>query len=305
MAYQSGPISSFAEKVPASTDYIPIVDTTDPFVKNKKASVGNLFKGVPYSSGSTSPAIAFGSSNNSGIFSPSGTQVGIRVGSTSNFNVTKLNNSIVLSASDTGASDLDLTLQAYGSSGKINFSSQTIFTDSNFSISSSTNSTNIVKFNLSNNGTSTISISSGGTLVTESGTQILSNKTITNPTITGQISVNTSDFVVTGGRVGIGIPVPDLTVKLHVSGNTKISGPSPSLQFSATTNQYSITNDNTNFNINLNQSNLISISSTNTTHVNDLYIGTGNSQGLILTAPNGNKFRVIVENSGLLSTVLV
>jgi hypothetical protein len=37
----------------------------------------------------------------------------------------------------------------------------------------------------------------------------------------------------------------------------------------------------------------------------DIKVGVNTSQGLILTSPNGTKFRLIVDNSGVLSTVLV
>ena len=35
----------------------------------------------------------------------------------------------------------------------------------------------------------------------------------------------------------------------------------------------------------------------------DIKVGVNTSQGLILTSPNGTKFRVIVDNAGVLSTV--
>lgn len=307
MAYQSGPISSFAEKIPSSTDYIPIVDSTDPFVKNKKATIGNLFRGVPYSSGSTSPAIAFGSSNNSGIFSPNGTQVGIRVGNTSSFNVIKSTGVVTISASDTSSSNLDLTLRAHGSSGKINFSSQAVFTDTNFSINSSANSTNSIKFNLKNNGLSTISVSTGGTLVTEEGIQSLSNKTIISPSIIGDLIINsdTSDMIVSNGRVGIGVAAPDLDVKLHIYESVKASGPTSTFKFSTPTKTYSLINDDTDFKINLAESTLVTFSSDKTIFANDLHVGDGQSQGIVLKAPNGQKYRIIVNNSGELNTVAI
>ena len=38
---------------------------------------------------------------------------------------------------------------------------------------------------------------------------------------------------------------------------------------------------------------------------NDMYVGVGNTQGMILTAPNGTKYRVTVDNSGNLQTASV
>jgi hypothetical protein len=247
MAYQTGPISSFTEKIPSSADYLPIVDTTDPFVKNKKATVGNLFKGVPYSAGNTSPAIAFGSSTQSGIFSPSGTQVGVRVGNTSSLTVTQTTGAVTLGVSDTAASSSDLTLQAYGS-GKINFASSANFTDSNFVISSSTNSSNTVNFNLVNVvGSNTLTVPFGsGTIVTDTAIQSLSNKTLVSPNFTGTFVVNpsTNDLVVTNNKVGIGIASPDY--KLHVVGDIKVSGSTPSLRITGTSTEYQLLNNNSN-----------------------------------------------------------
>ncbi len=46
---------------------------------------------------------------------------------------------------------------------------------------------------------------------------------------------------------------------------------------------------------------LVGIVSTN----NDMYVGVGNTQGMILTSPNGTKYRVTVDNSGNLQTASV
>ena len=305
--YVAGPISGFTEKIPVSTDYLPIVDTTDPFVKNKKATVGNIFKAVPYSSGTTNPAIAFGSSNNSGIFSPNGTQIGIRVGNTSNINVTQTTGAITLGVSDTGVSSRDLTLQAYGS-GKINFSSPVTFTSNNFIISSSTNSDNNFKFDVSNIlGSITLGVpGSGGTIVTETATQTLSNKTFNSTSFVGSFSVNstTSDFIITGNKVGIGIAAPDY--KLHVANDIKISGNSPSLRMTGATSEFKFTtNTGTSLDLTKDSTNLLSFTGTSITTNLDFYVGTGNSQGIILRSPNGNKFRITVNDSGTLSTTLV
>ena len=45
--------------------------------------------------------------------------------------------------------------------------------------------------------------------------------------------------------------------------------------------------------------------STNVTVGGNLYAGINTSTGLILTSPNGSKYRLVVDNSGNLSTVLV
>lgn len=251
--YASGPISSFTEKVPVSTDYLPIVDTTDPFVKNKKATVGNLFKGVPYSAGNTDPAIQFGSSNYSGIFSPNSTQVGVRVGGSSNLNVIQTAGAISLSVTDNSVSARDLTLQAYGS-GKINFNSIVNFTDNNFSLSSSSNSSNTVSFNLSSvSGSNVLSVPNGsGTIVTDIANQTLSNKTLSSPTFTGLFAVNaaTSDLIVTNGKVGIGIASPDY--KLHVSNDVKVSGLTPNIRFTSSSSEYQLINTGNNLRVYLN-----------------------------------------------------
>ena len=38
---------------------------------------------------------------------------------------------------------------------------------------------------------------------------------------------------------------------------------------------------------------------------NDMYVGVGNTQGMILPSPNGAKYRVTVDNSGNLQTASV
>ena len=35
----------------------------------------------------------------------------------------------------------------------------------------------------------------------------------------------------------------------------------------------------------------------------DLYVGIGNTRGVVLTSPNGTAFRITVDNSGNLTTV--
>lgn len=42
-----------------------------------------------------------------------------------------------------------------------------------------------------------------------------------------------------------------------------------------------------------------------TTISNDVNVGVNTSKGLVLTAPNGTKYRLIVDNSGNLSTVSI
>lgn len=37
----------------------------------------------------------------------------------------------------------------------------------------------------------------------------------------------------------------------------------------------------------------------------DLRIGDSNSQGIVLTSPNGTKYRIIVQNNGTLTTTIV
>ena len=39
--------------------------------------------------------------------------------------------------------------------------------------------------------------------------------------------------------------------------------------------------------------------------VGDAYIGTDNSRGIILTSPNGTAYRLVVDDTGSLSTVAV
>lgn len=247
MPYATGPISSFEDKVPVSTDILPIVDTTDPFVKNKKSTVANIFKAVPYSAGTTAPAIRFGNSNNSGIYSPDGTQVGVKLSGTSSVSFKKNVDNVTLKIEDSQTSNLDLVLQSYGS-GQIKFNNPVSFTDQNFTISSSTSSINNFKFDLTNVvGTNVLTIpAGGGTLVTETSTQTLTNKTISNGVATGTFTINTStsDFVVSNNKVGIGIGAPDY--KLHVANDIKISGQNPTLRLTGITSEFNIVNSESN-----------------------------------------------------------
>ena len=44
---------------------------------------------------------------------------------------------------------------------------------------------------------------------------------------------------------------------------------------------------------------------TTSTFAGDVGVGTDQSSGVVLTAPNGSKFRLVVDNIGNLSTVAV
>lgn len=245
--YVSGPISSFTEKVPSATDFLPIVDLTDPLNKNKKSTVGNLFKAVPYSSGNTGPSIAFGSSNFSGIFSPNGSQIGVRVGNTGTLNITNSIDSITLSSFDNARSSKHIVFQAYGT-GNVIFSSPAFFTDTNFTVNSFANSNNSIKFDLSNVvGSSTFAFpQNSGAILTDNATQSISNKTLVNPFVSGKLIVNndTSDLVVINNKVGVGIPFPDFN--LHVLDTIKVSSSSPSIRLTGVLSDYQIINNDSN-----------------------------------------------------------
>ena len=104
---------------------------------------------------------------------------------------------------------------------------------------------------------------------------------------------------VTSTGVGIGTTIAGS--KLTVEGNGRFSGVVTATRFESTSAGTPTIDSPNNLNINA-----ITVAiSTNVTVGGNLYAGINTSTGLILTSPNGSTYRLVVDNSGNLSTVLV
>lgn len=127
------------------------------------------------------------------------------------------------------------------------------------------------------------------------------------------ILINDCSVSSINSNVGIGTTLP--TIRLQVEGNTYISGVSTfagittvtgSTLFSKQLNVSGVSTFNSNISV---PTASVGIGTTNPLskiHVvgGDIRVGINTSNGLILTSPNGTKYRLIVDNSGNLSTVL-
>ena len=105
--------------------------------------------------------------------------------------------------------------------------------------------------------------------------------------------------IYTGSNVGIGTTLP--TSKLTVEGDARFSGVVTATRFESTSAGTPTIDSPNNLNINA-----VTVAiSTDLTVGGDAYIGVNTSRGLILSSPNGTQYRLVVDNSGNLSTVLV
>jgi hypothetical protein len=99
----------------------------------------------------------------------------------------------------------------------------------------------------------------------------------------------------------VGIGTTDPTVPLFVVGDAEFTGVVTATRFSSETTGTPTIDSATNLNLNA-----VTVAiSTDLTVGGDAYLGVDNSTGLILTSPNGTTYRVIVDNSGNLTTTLV
>jgi len=114
----------------------------------------------------------------------------------------------------------------------------------------------------------------------------------------GTWAVNASG-IHTSKNVGIGTELSSSA--LWVEGNGYFSGVVTATRFESTSAGTPTIDSPNNLNINA-----INVAiSTDLTVGGDAYVGVDTSSGLILTSPNGTQYRLVVDNSGNLSTVLV
>lgn len=100
---------------------------------------------------------------------------------------------------------------------------------------------------------------------------------------------------------GVGIGTTNVTSALTVSGDGNFTGVVTATRFQSTSAGTPTIDSPNNLNINA-----VTVAiSTDVTVGRNLYAGINTSTGLILTSPNGSKYRLVVDNSGNLSTVLV
>ena len=162
-------------------------------------------------------------------------------------------------------------------------------------------------------------------ILNSNGTEIFPTGTDSNLNLTSGIStffdINVTNNGIFGGKIGIGFTLPPLE-RLHIGGNYLID-PEGSVVISAagigigtTSIRYGAGIDATAVDANLG---IVGIGTTvpgnpnqttlfvgrNSEFYGDISVGTNNSHGVVLTSPNGTKYRLVVNNAGALSTVLV
>ena len=129
--------------------------------------------------------------------------------------------------------------------------------------------------------------------------------------------VTVASGIYTGVNVGVGTTVASST--LTVEGTGRFSGVVTASRFDSVTTGTPIIESTDTISINspkvaistdLNVGGTVSIGATITgsklsVNGGDLRVGVNTSYGLVLTSPNGTKYRLVVDNSGNLSTVLV
>ena len=99
----------------------------------------------------------------------------------------------------------------------------------------------------------------------------------------------------------VGIATTNATSALTVVGDGKFTGVVTATRFESSSAGTPTIDSPNNLNINA-----VTVAiSTDVTVARDLYAGINTSTGLILRSPNGSKYRLIVDNSGNLSTILV
>ena len=126
---------------------------------------------------------------------------------------------------------------------------------------------------------------------------------------------------VTGGTYisdNLGIGTTNPTSKLHVVGDVKVIGVVTATRFESettdtpvidATDTLSINTPKVSISTDLTVGGNVGIGTTNPTSklhvIGDVKIGINTSQGVVLTSPDGTKYRLFVNNSGILSTSLV
>lgn len=100
-------------------------------------------------------------------------------------------------------------------------------------------------------------------------------------------------------NIGLGTTIP--TSKLTVEGDGSFSGVVTATRFESSSTGTPTIDSPNNLDINALEVGI----STDLRVGRDAYVGVDTSSGLILTSPNGTEYRLVVDDSGILSTVLV
>jgi hypothetical protein len=228
-----------------------------------------------------------------------------------------------------GSVDSNTYLTTTGSGSALTGIVTSIVAGTGVTISSSTGQ---VTINATGGGTSNITVQDEGTNVGTAATILnfvgsgvtasysSGIATITVTAVGGGIGtqwVTVSSGIYTGVNVGVGTTVASST--LTVEGTGRFSGVVTASRFDSVTTGTPIIESSDTISINspkvaistdLNVGGTVSIGATITgsklsVNGGDLRVGVNTSYGLILTSPNGTKYRLVVDNSGNLSTVLV
>lgn len=163
------------------------------------------------------------------------------------------------------------------------------------------------------------SVSGDGSTLTGIVTSIVAGTNVTISGSTGQVTINASGGggggesywtqystgISTTSNVGIG--TTNATSRLTVDGDGYFTGIVTANQFTTQVGGTPTLDSPNNLNIN---AVTVAISTNATvggdlTVTGDTFVGVDNSTGLVLTSPNGTQYRLIVDNSGNLSTTIV
>jgi len=168
--------------------------------------------------------------------------------------------------------------------------------------------------------TTSTSFSGSGTNLTGIVTSIVAGTNVTISGSTGQVTINASGSGGGGGESywtqystgisttsNVGIGTTNAISKLTVDGDGYFTGIITANQFTTQTGGTPTIDSPNNLNIN---ANVVAISTDVTvgrhlTVSGDAIVGVNTSSGVILTSPNGTQYRLIVDNSGNLSTTAV
>jgi len=155
------------------------------------------------------------------------------------------------------------------------------------------------------------SFSGSGVNLTGVVTSIVAGTNVTISGSTGQVTINadagggSSQWTTVASGIitttNVGIATTNATSALTVVGDGSFSGVVTATRFESTSAGTPTIDSPNNLNINA-----VTVAiSTDLTVGRDLYAGINTSTGLILRSPNGSKYRLIVDNSGNLSTIVV
>lgn len=176
----------------SSSDTLLLLDNSDPTDRNKRTNVGSIFKAIP-SGTASDPGFQFELKTNTGVFSTTQGQIGLALGD-SRLNLQKVGTSLVVAAQDSTDSNLDFTIQAQGT-GFIRFASPIAITDTLFALPNTSDLSKKINFSaaqIAPGTTRTFVFPDPGqtdTVVTQTATQTLTNKTFSNAVFSGTTSI--------------------------------------------------------------------------------------------------------------------